>query len=73
MQHSQPHIMFYQAVILLTWGGNMLRKVGSLTMILSSESLAYFSTLSSGGINMLVCSSIHDTCNNNFVTNCVSA
>ena len=48
----------------------MLRKVESLMIMLSSTYLASFSPPSSGGLNMLVCSSMTYTCNNNIVTNC---
>ena len=73
MQHSQLHITLYWTVIFLIWGGNMLRKVESLKMILSYASLDSFISPSSGVITMLLCSSLTDTCNNNFGTNYGSA
>ena len=73
MQHSQPHITLYQAVTLLSWGGNMLRKVESIMMMLSSASIASFSSPYSVGITILCYSSLTDTCNENFGTNCYPA
>ena len=70
MQYSQPHTTLYRAVVLLICGDNMLRKVESMMMMLSSVSLASFSPPSSGGLTMLLYSSLTDTFNNNFGTNC---
>ena len=70
MQHLQPHISLYRAVIFLSCGGDILRKVESMMMILYSAYLASFSTPYSGEITMLFCSYINDTLNNNFETNC---
>ena len=48
----------------------MLRNVESLVMMLSSAYLFYFSPLSSGGLIMILCSYLTDTCNKHFGTNC---
>ena len=61
MKHSQPHISLYQASIIFSCGGNMLRKVGSLMVMLSSASLESFSPPYSGGRTIIECSSITDT------------
>ena len=73
MQHYQPHITLHWEVILLSWGGNMLCKVESLMMMLYSESLESLSIPSSGGINIILCGSLTDTCTTNFGTNCGTA
>ena len=70
MKHSQPHIILYRAVIFLSCGGDMLCNIESLMMMFSSDYFSSFSTPSSGGINMILCSSLTDTWNNNFETNC---
>ena len=56
----------YLEVIFLSWGGRILHKVESLMVILFSGYLAYFSPLSSGGLNMLLFNSIIETYNKNF-------
>ena len=70
MQHYQPHISLYWSVILLSCGGNVLYKVESLMMMLSSASITSLRPNYSGGLTMLLCSSLTDNCNNNFGTNC---
>ena len=70
MQHSQPHISFYWSEILLSWGGNMLCNIESLMIILYYESFASFCLPDSGGITMLLCSSMPYTWNKNHGTNC---
>ena len=70
MQHSQPHISLYRAVIFLSCGGNMLHKVESLMAMLSSASLSTVSPPYLDVLTMILCSSMTDTCNNNFGTNC---
>ena len=73
MKQSQPQLTFYLSVIFLSWGGNILRKVESLIMMLYSASLSSLVTPSSGGLAILLCSSLTNNFNNNFVTNCGSA
>ena len=51
----------------------MLRKVESLMMMLSSAYLASFSPPYHRANNMILCSSLNDTCNNNYGTKCGSA
>ena len=70
IQHSQPHITLYWAVIILSCGGNMLRKVESLITIIYSTSLAYLSPHSSGVLTIILCISLTNTCNKNFGTKC---
>ena len=73
MQHWQPHIPLYWSDILFSWGDIILCSVESLMMILLSVSLAYLSLTSYGGIIIPLLSSQTETCNNSFVTSCVSA
>ena len=73
MQHSHPHIALYWEVIFLSWGGDILRKVEAMIMILSSLSLDYLIPPYTGVLTMLLCSSLTNTFNNNFGTNCGSA
>ena len=73
MQNSQQHITFYREVIFLGWGGNMLRKVESMMIILSSVSFSSFSTPYYGVITMILFCSVTYTCNKNFGNNCGSA
>ena len=61
MQHSQPHITLYQAVLFLGWFGIILRKVESLMIILLSGYIVSFGPPSSGGINILLFSSLTET------------
>ena len=70
IQHSQPHMTFYREVVFLSWGGRILRKVESPMIILLPVSIASFSPPSPGGINMLLCSYLTETFNNNFGTYC---
>ena len=72
MQHSQTHVTLYWSVIFFSWCVKMLRKVESLIVVLLSASLASLGPPSSGGINMLLWSSLTNTWNNNFIDNCVS-
>ena len=51
----------------------MLHKVESMMIILSSAYIASFGTPYGGVIYMLLFSSLIDTCNNNFGTNCGSS
>ena len=51
----------------------MLRKVELLMIILYYASLASFVPPSSGGLTMLLCIYIGDTCNKKSATNCGSA
>ena len=69
MQHSQPHIPFYQELIFMIWGGRTLRKVKSPMIILFSEYLASLIPPSSDGINILLWSSHTENFNNNFGAN----
>ena len=70
IQHSQPHISVYWAVIFLSCSGNIWREIESLMIMLSSAYLDWVVPSYSGGIIMLLCSSLTDTFNNKFVTNC---
>ena len=70
MQHSQPYITFYWEVILLIWGGNILRKVELLMIVLSSLFLVSFGPSPPGGLTIILCISMNDTYNNNFQSNC---
>ena len=54
----------------MIWGGIILLKIESLLMVLLYVSLASFSTLSYGVLNIILCCSITETSNNNFGTNC---
>ena len=72
MQQSQPYITLYQAAIFFSWGDKMLCNFESLIMILLSAYLAYLSTPSSGGLTMLLYTSLTYIRNNNLGTNCVS-
>ena len=70
MQHSQPHMHLSQEVIFLSWDGKILPNFESFFMMLLSATLASFSTSSSTGINMLLCSYCTKTCNKKFGINC---
>ena len=72
MQHSQPHITLYWEVIFFSWCGKILRKFELLMMILFSAYLASLSPPSSGGLTILLCSSLTNTWNDNLRTNCGS-
>ena len=72
MQHSQPHINSYWEVIFLSWDGKRWCKVESLMVILLSAYLYCSSPPSYGGLNMILCSSLTETRNNNFSINLVS-
>ena len=54
----------------LVGGGNILRNVESMMLMLFTAYIAYFSPPSSGIIIILLCSSLADTFNKNFGTNC---
>ena len=71
-QHSQSQITMYRKVIFFSWGGKILHKVELLMIILLSVSFDSLITLSIGGLNMVLCSSMNDIFNNNLGTNCGS-
>ena len=54
----------------LVRGGEILCKVESLVMILLFASLASLSTPYSGGLTIILCSSLTDNRNKKFGTNC---
>ena len=68
VQHSQPHMILYQEVVFLSWGGRILRKVESMTMILLSASIYDLNPTSYGVLNMILWTYLTVTCNNNFGT-----
>ena len=70
MQHLQLYTTLYKTVLVLSWGGNMLRKVESLMVMLSSAYLATSGTPYAGELTMLLCSFLTGTCNKNFGNNC---
>ena len=68
-KHSHPHINLYHEVIFLSWGGRILHKVESLTMILFLAPLDSFWPPASGRLTILLCSSRTETYNSNFGIN----
>ena len=67
---TEPHIFFYPEVIFLSCGGNFLRKVGSLIMMLSSVYISFFGPPYSGGLTILLFIFLPGNFTNNFGTNC---
>ena len=72
IQHSQPHTTLHQEVLFFIWGVKVPHKVELPMLISLPTSLASLITPYSIGINIIICSSLNDTCNKNFGTNCVS-
>ena len=67
---ATTYILVLGRKICFSLGGKMLHKVESMMMILLSEFFASLSPPSSGGLTIILCSSLTHTYNKNLGTNC---